>query len=230
MDALDRLRQHRLFGQLDENDLATLSALAKPCTLQPRQVLFRQNESARHFYLVTQGTLKLYLCSAEGEEKVLEVLGKGQLAAMAAAFMQPEAYPLTAEAIDEVALLEFPNEGFRALVAQSGCLALLLLGALSQRLHLMVGEIDRLSLHKATYRLVLYLLEKLESPCGAGERSGGHLILEAPKYVIASRLSITPETLSRTLGQLQKQGLVELQGDQLRILDEAGLRRLLDAG
>ncbi|HET19720.1 MAG TPA: Crp/Fnr family transcriptional regulator [Chromatiales bacterium] len=225
-DTLQALREHPLLGQLDVVDLTALAAMARPCTLQPRQILFRQDEPARHFYLIRRGTLKLYLSSPEGEEKVLEVLGKGQMAAMAAAFMQPEAYPLTAEAIDEVELLEFPNDSFRALVKQSGSLALLLLGALSQRLHLMVGEIDRLSLHKATYRLVLYLLDKLEQQRG----SGASLTLEAPKYVIASRLSITPETLSRTLGQLQRQGLVELQGDQLRILDEAGLRRLADAG
>lgn len=225
-DIFEELRRHSLFRRLSEDDLAAVASLAEPCSLSPRQILFHQNDAAQHFYLIRQGTLKLYLISPEGEEKVLEVLGKGQMAAMAVAFMQREAYPLTAEAIDRVELFAFPNAPFRELVTHSGNLALQLLGALSQRLQLMVGEIDRLSLHKATYRLAIYLLEKLEGRHDAEAR----LTLEAPKYVIASRLSITPETLSRTLGQLQKQGLIKLDGDKLQVLDEAGLRRLVDSG
>jgi DNA-binding Lrp family transcriptional regulator len=51
--------------------------------------------------------------------------------------------------------------------------------------------------------------------------------LPAPKHVIASRLSITPETLSRALKELTKQGLIKLEGAQIELVDVDKLRQLI---
>lgn len=87
----------------------------------------------------------------------------------------------------------------------------------------MVNEVDRLTLHNATYRLVDYLLSHISKdnndPTGVS--------LAAPKHVIASRLSIKPETLSRTLKDLSKQGLINLDGGQIELVDIEKLRQLI---
>ena len=51
--------------------------------------------------------------------------------------------------------------------------------------------------------------------------------LSTPKNIIASRLSIKPETFSRILLQLSKQGLIEINGNDITLLDVDGLRALL---
>ena len=61
------------------------------------------------------------------------------------------------------------------------------MGALSQRLRALVGEIDNLTLHNAKSRVARYLLAHL-----AEERR--NFDLDIPKGVLASRLSVTPET------------------------------------
>ena len=53
------------------------------------------------------------------------------------------------------------------------------------------------------------------------------LQLTTPKNVIASRLSIQPETLSRTLARLTRQGLLEVHGQHIVLRDIAGLRELV---
>jgi CRP-like cAMP-binding protein len=78
-------------------------------------------------------------------------------------------------------------------------------------------------LHNATYRLVVYLLDQL--PEGALELSSIHL--SANKSIIASRLSIQPETFSRILLRMSKQGLIDVQGNDITLLDVKGLRQLL---
>lgn len=74
-----------------------------------------------------------------------------------------------------------------------------------------MAEIDELSFHSATHRLVGYLLAE------------GRVRLAAPKQVIASRLGVTPETLSRTLARLRDEGLVRVDRDTVDIVDADAL-------
>jgi DNA-binding Lrp family transcriptional regulator len=52
--------------------------------------------------------------------------------------------------------------------------------------------------------------------------------LTAPKQVIASRLGMKPETLSRILARLTERGLIENRGEEIRLLDLSALQMLLD--
>ncbi len=94
---------------------------------------------------------------------------------------------------------------------------------MGRQLHGKITDIDNLTLHNATYRLVVYLLEQL--PEGAMALSSIHL--GATKSIIASRLSIKPETFSRILLRMSKQGLIEVHGNDITLVDVIGLRELL---
>lgn len=52
--------------------------------------------------------------------------------------------------------------------------------------------------------------------------------LPASKHVIASRLNLTPETLSRILHGLSESGLITVNGKQITVLDVASLSRFDD--
>jgi CRP/FNR family transcriptional regulator, dissimilatory nitrate respiration regulator len=94
---------------------------------------------------------------------------------------------------------------------------------MSQRLHRHLNEIDSLTLHNATYRLVSYLLNE----AAHSNRDQPSLQLNTPKHVVASRLSIQPETLSRILSRLSKQNLIEVRGSHIEVLDYDGLLELV---
>jgi CRP-like cAMP-binding protein len=97
------------------------------------------------------------------------------------------------------------------------------MAGMSKRLHARINEISNLTLHNATYRLVVFLLEQL--PEEAIELAEIHL--STPKSVIASRLAIQPETFSRILTRLSASGLIEVNGNDVTLLDVQGLRDLL---
>lgn len=90
---------------------------------------------------------------------------------------------------------------------------------MSRRLHRLLNEIDSLTLHNATYRLVRDLLG--EPPDDVPQPP--EIVLTAPKHIIASRLSIKPETFSRTLTRLSRDGLTAVRGNSIVLGD---LRRL----
>jgi CRP-like cAMP-binding protein len=82
-----------------------------------------------------------------------------------------------------------------------------LLSDLSRHLHARVREIERLTVQNARDRLVSYLLEHVVE----ANDDEATIRLDLPRHVIASRLSITPETLSRLLRGLVDERVITIE-------------------
>ena len=219
----DELHQIPLFSALDDQQLANVLSTSKVITLKAKKTLFEQGSSASHFYLLKSGQIKLFCLSAEGDEKVIEIINPSQTFAEAIMFLPKHVYPVNAEAIKTSELYSFDIKQFRELLDNSKETCFRLLATMGRQLHSKINDIDNLTLHNATYRLVVYLLEQL--PEGALALSS--IQLGATKSIIASRLSIKPETFSRILLRMSKQGLIEVHGNDITLIDVNGLRNLL---
>lgn len=220
---LAELHQIPLFSALDEEQLESVLASSRTISLPAKTVLFERGTPATHFYLLKSGQVKLYCLSEEGDEKVIEIIHPSQTFAEAIMFMPKHRYPVSAETIKASELYSFDMKQFREILENSKETCFRLLGTMGRQLHSKINDINNLTLHNATYRLVVYLLEQL--PQDAMALSSIHL--GATKIVIASRLSIQPETFSRILLRMSKQGLIEVHGNDITLLDVEGLRALL---
>lgn len=218
---LESLECVHFFEPLSREQLARVHATTHELQLKAGEPLFVQGEPAQRFFQVQDGSMKLFLLSDGGEEKVVEVAHAGQCFAEAVMFLGPEpVYPVHANALTDTRLLAFDNQTLLGLLEESRELGLRMLGAMSRRLHGLIREIDELTLHNATYRMITYLL--------AQERGTGDRIqLALPKQIVASRLSIKPETFSRILARLREQGLIEVTGDRVVLVDVQALRARL---
>jgi len=210
-----------LFEPLSGEQLERISQTAHEIHLGSGEALFSQGAPAHRFFLVIEGMIKLFLLSREGDEKVIEVITPGNSFAEAVMFMEPAGYPVYASAVGDTRLLAFENRVFLDLLEESPGLTRKLLATMSRRLHALLREIDELTLHNATYRLVAYLLQQ-------DRRDESLIDLSVPKQLVASRLSIKPETLSRILARLRERGLVQIDGEHITLLDEPGLRAELE--
>lgn len=217
------LQRLPLFEPLTDAQLERVRNASRERSCIAGESLFAQGDEAGSFFMVRQGAIKLFLLSREGDEKVVEVIQAGQLFAEAVMFMEQRRYPVNASALTDTELVIFDHDTFLSLLSETPDLALKMLGSLSRRIHGLLSHIDELTLHNATYRLVAYLLSQ-----SGGE--AGEVRLNLPKQIIASRLSMKPETLSRILARLRAQALVEVSGDTLLLKDKSGLRRLLGQG
>lgn len=219
----DILHQIPLFQALDEQQLKGILKSSHVLSLDAKNTLFEKGSAASHFYLLKSGQVKLFCLSEEGDEKVIEIINPSETFAEAIMFMPKQIYPVSAEALKNSEVYSFDMKQFRGLLEDSTETCFRLLASLGRQLHCRISDIDNLTLHNATYRLVVYLLEQL--PEGAVALSNIHL--DATKVIIASRLSIKPETFSRILLRLSKQGLIEVHGNDITLLDVVGLRDLL---
>jgi CRP-like cAMP-binding protein len=220
---LEEFQHLPIFGALDDAQLEEIITSTRKITLPARTSLFDRGMPAKSFYAIHSGQVKLYCLSEKGDEKVMEILQPSQSFGEAIIFMPKQVYPVSAEAITDSELYCFDMKVFRGLLENSRETCFRLMGLMSQHLHARINEINNLTLHNATYRFVVYLLDQL--PEGAEVLSD--IQLRTPKNIIASRLSIQPETFSRILLRMSKQGLIEVHGSGISLLDVAGLRKLL---
>ena len=217
------LRNVGHFAALDDAQLATLAGATRLVKLGENENLFQHGQPAEEFFLVLSGQVKLFRLSEGGDEKVIEILTPGHLFAEAVMFMDRQVYPVNAEAVQATELLAISNRVFTRILRESVDTCFRVMGIMSQRLHRHLNEIDSLTLHNATYRLVSYLLNE----AAHGKQEASSLQLNTPKHVVASRLSIQPETLSRILSRLSKQNLIEVRGSHIEVLDYDGLLELV---
>jgi len=218
---LAELRHASLFSALDDAQLAQVLTGTERRELQPDESLFEQGRPAERFFLLRRGLVKLARLSPAGDEKVIELVQVGQTFAEALMFSgQRGVYPVSARAVEPSEVLGFDSRAFVALLKASPEACLALLGAMSRRLHSLVEEIDRLALQSASARLADYLLSNAED---------GVVSLRTPKNVLASRLSIQPETLSRIFARMVADGLLDVQGAHIVLRRPDELRRLAAA-
>ncbi len=215
------IRHSYLFSELAQDELQRVEERATSRNLRAGELLFAQGAPCNHFFLLQQGRVKLYRLSPAGEEKVIDIVGPGQLFAEAVMFMGGR-FPVHGEALEASRVIAFDARDFSDLARANADLCFRLLSAMSRRMHGLVNEIARLTLHSGTERLIQYLLDQLPD----GEPGSPSVRLQVPKQVIASRVGVQPETLSRILAKLRNGGLLEINDDTITLRDVAALRRL----
>ena len=214
------LTSHHLFRSLNDAQMNSVLSSTRILNVAEGETLFHQGDKADHFYLVVSGNVKLFRSSVEGNEKIIQIVRKNQVFAEGVMFMEQAGYPVNAAIISDCQLYQFSNTRFLELLSNSHDLCLALFGDLCNRLHQMLNEVDRLSLQNARFRIIQYLDDLMQ-----GEATKT-IVLDIDKKTIASRLSITPETLSRMLRELSQQGLISMEGKKITVHDRNRLKTL----
>jgi len=222
-DAQKSLRQCHLFSVLDDDQFETVLSHTRLVLLAENETLFEQQQPAREIFLLRGGQIKLVLMSAEGYEKVVDLISPGGSFAEAIMFSGNHSYPVTAIALVRSEVWGIDAASYEGVLRQSVDACFAVMAKMSRRLHWQIAELDRLTLHNATFRVISYLLDQVPST----HLHASKVTLNVPKHVIASRLSITPETLSRTFSKLSKDGHVDIVENAIIIHDIERLKALI---
>ena len=194
----------------------------KAVILAKGEMLFQKGDLPKGFFVVVFGQIKLAFPSSQGNEKVVQILGPRQSFGEAVMFLDRPC-PVFAEGLVDSLLLHIGSAPVFELLERDPSFARRMLAGLSMRLHSLVEDVETYSLRSSAQRVVGYLLQhcpQQEGPCeGSFEIS-----LPTSKQVIASRLNLTPETLSRIFHDLSANGLISVSGKQITINDVKRLR------
>jgi CRP-like cAMP-binding protein len=219
VDMIKQLAGMPLFTGLSKAQYEALARIGMRRSFRKGERVFSEGDDGTGFYMVIEGRVKIFKVSAEGKEQILHLFGPGESFGEVSVFTG-RGFPADAVTSLQTTLLFFPRMAFSALIQKDPALALNMLGQLSTRLRHFADLIEDLSLKEVPGRLAKYLLY-LSSKDGDRE-----MALDISKGQLASVLGTIPETLSRILAKMHKQGLIRLRGARILILDRRGLEAI----
>lgn len=224
MPILNHIARVPLFEGLPPQQIEDLAMIVTDQVFRKGETIFSEGEDGNGFYVVITGRVKIFKLSAEGKEQILHFFGPGEPFGEVPVFTGQH-FPANAEALDESRVFFFPRKSFVDLIKRNPSLALNMLAVLSKRLRRFAALIDDLSLKEVPGRLAAYLLYLSDQNKGSKD-----LELTITKAQLASLLGTIPETLSRILGKLSSQGLIETDGRRIRILESEAVQNLAESG
>ncbi|MDK2125678.1 Crp/Fnr family transcriptional regulator [Parachitinimonas caeni] len=222
LDIGELLRQQPVFREMSDELLQRLAAVAIQVRAAKHQLVFRRGEQATGIYIVATGHVKLAIPSPQGQEKVIEFFRPGQIFGDAVMFLD-RPYLVDAEALEDSLLIWIDKHHLYEAIDHEPALARHLLVSLSQRLHFLMQDIESVNLQTSTQRVVSWLLRQPRRATDAGTQTS----FAVSKNLIASKLGLTPETLSRVLHQLRIAGLIQVEGRDILIHDADALEQCM---
>jgi len=213
-----------LFRDLSPEHRETIRQIAIEKKYEKCQTVFMDGDESDGFYLIMEGQVKIYRMSPDGKEKILHFFAEGEPFGEVAVFSGSR-FPASAETLKKSRLAFFPRRDFVRLIQEHPTLTMSMLAVLSRRLRQFADQIEELTLKEVPARLAGYLLY-----LAAEQECRDCAQLTVSKGQLASLLGTIPETLSRIMARMSGQQLIEVNGREIRLLDQAGLERLAASG
>lgn len=222
MDIIQKIARIPLFEGLPPDQQKDLANIALEKSFERGRTIFSEGEPAHGFFVVMAGKVKIFKISPDGKEQILHLFGPGEPFAEVPVF-EGRPFPAHAVALEDSKCMFFPRSAFVELIKHNPSLSLNMLAVLSKRLRRFTMLVDDLSLKEVPGRLAAHLLYLSEQRQGKND-----LELDMPKGQLAGLLGTIPETLSRILTKMTKQGFIEADGRLVKIMDREGLVELAE--
>ena len=210
----------QMFAGLPTNQLEAIAQVAVTQIYPKGEAIFWEGDEGRGFFIVVSGKVKVFKFSPEGKEQILQFFGPGEHFAEVPAF-DGQCFPASAAAVEPTQLLFFPRTSFMQLLQQHPNLAIGMLAIFARHLRRFAQLIENLALKEVPGRLAAYLLYLSDRTDTSSE-----VELDITKGQLAAFLGTIPETLSRVFSRLASDGLIEINGSKIKILDRQRLTTL----
>ncbi|EKV27618.1 cAMP-binding protein [Caenispirillum salinarum AK4] len=212
------LAQSRLFIRLPPAERETLARMAEVRHLETGDALCAQGARADALFVVREGYVKTFIPGrSRKDEQAIDIVGPGAVIGEASATGVGE-YPVSAVALDSVTALVVPGDALNAALARNYDVVLSLMGSLSGGLRGLLSQVTELKMKSTAERLAMFLVQLAPEEEGAAR-----IPLPYSKRVVAEKLGMTPETLSRSLAKLGPVGVSSCGRDLICVDDMEAL-------
>lgn len=203
-----------LFSGLTDQEKDVLLAGGRTHAYSKGEHLFLHGDELKNFYIICNGTVRIYRSNADGHETTTDVAISGKTMCKTEVFQASRLHTVSAVAVDDVVVMEFPVSWLKDAVKNNSTLALNVISALSRYAFMVEVEAEHQATMSAT-QLVACFLQRL---CILHGFDPHGFDLPYSKSLIASRLGMELETFSRTLPKLKGNG-ISVEGSRVSIYD-----------
>jgi CRP-like cAMP-binding protein len=207
-----------LCGGLDAQAVRQLALHARMLRVPRGHAIVRRGERPAGVFAVVHGAVKARLQTEDGDEIIVALLDPGGTFGKAATVLD-HASRVDLVALEECLLIEIEAAAVSAQISRDPRFARNVANALAAKAQALMTEFEH-SMQPTLQRLVAYL-ESIAEPTTEPEVWAARLPVS--KTVVAARLGMKKETLSRLLQRLVRCGVIEVARREITILDRARL-------
>ena len=182
---------------------------------EPGEIIFLEGEEATGLYFLQFGWVKIVKSSPAGREQVLRFMEPGDTFNEIVVFAK-HPNPATAIALEPAGVWLLSSQTLNQALRENPDFTQHAIAKMAERVLHLVSLVADLSLRPVTGRLARLILD------GAVDS-----ILQRPRWYtqteLAARLGTVPDVVQRALRQLENDGLIEVERQQIRILDATAL-------
>tara|TARA_R110000868_G_scaffold56488_6_gene174809 strand:- start:1595 stop:2650 length:1056 start_codon:yes stop_codon:yes gene_type:complete len=219
---------HEMHGNFEEQDeIRTLNDLknffddnGKTFHYLKGEIIYEEGNNSNFIFLIRKGVVKNYKFDQDGKELTTNLYQEDELFGYTS-FIQNIPYQESATAIQDTELVGVSKQGLKEVLDNNHKITLELIQLLTDNLS---GARDQLldmaysSVNRKTAFTILKFAEKLNNKAGEPIRIS--------RNDLASVAGIATETLIRTLSSFKKDGLIEIEARNIKILDIQGLQQI----
>ncbi|WP_033827375.1 Crp/Fnr family transcriptional regulator [Bacillus andreraoultii] len=200
----DCLRLVPIFTHLEEVQIDKIATFVNNISLQKGDFLFQPGECDNTLYIIISGKVRIFQKMKSGEEQIIRILNPGDFTGEFSIFQTKDVYVHYAEVIQNASVCLLSGPELQRYIVESPRISLSIISELSKGLKELQKHVV---LENTETRVISFLVDCVERDSG----NSPTINLPMSKKEIASYLGIAPETLSRKLTKLEKQGLIEQQ-------------------
>src|SRR3974390_2113334 len=220
-------REERLFCNLPEHSVKTLTAITASAAYPKGATLFVEGQPARGVFILCSGRVKLSTSSADGKTLILRIAEPGEVLGFAAT-VTDTFYQLTADVIEPGQANFITRNDFLSFLKDNGEAALRVAQQLGETYHSAISEMRTIGLsHSAGEKLARFLLEWAANY--PEEKGQVRIKLTLTHEEIAQMIGSSRETVTRLLADFRKKQLLQVMGSTLVIKNKQALETIVNA-
>ena len=217
MEKIELLQSVSIFWDLNENDLGHIADKMVAKHFENGNYIFLEDSEGEQCFFVLEGSVKVTRLSKDGREVILAMLNEGDFFGEMS-LLDGESRSANVIALEKTKVLTLDRNDFIEVVNDYPQIAVQLLKELARRLRKSDRQIASLSLSDAEKRIALCIIRFADEQ--GVIQNGKVSIPKIPiQQDIANMAGTSRETVSRALGLLEKEDLIERHGRELIILD-----------
>lgn len=205
------------FSSFNEEEMKEVISLFRMKKVKKKDILFHEEENCQAVYFISQGRVKTYKTDEEGREKIMNMLGEGEMFPHIGLFGGDQ-YPASAMVVEDGVLYVIDVNNFLLLLEHNPSLSIKMLKIMEQKIRSLQEHLSGL-LSRDIGERVWHILHGLGKASGTQIENGIRIDVELTHQDLASMVGTTRETITRVLGQYRKENKLDIHNGKFILLE-----------
>lgn len=209
----------QVFSELIREHWRELNAFTRTAHFGRNEVIFSVGDPADAMYLIELGRVKVSLLSKEGEEKIVGIYRKGEIAGEVC-LCNRGPRENQAVALETVKVTSFRVDVLLQVLKDNPKTIFSLLMVFCARIHDYQRQVASLAFDEVRRRLAKQMLKLSELPEGKPKRGALELPVRLTHHELANLVSTTRDNVTRIMNEFRKDGLIDYRRERISIFPD----------